>query len=306
MKRFFLFVLVNVLVVATISIVLAVLGVQPYLSAQGIDYTSLAIFALVWGFGGAFVSLALSRIMAKWMMGVKLVEPGSGSDDARWLVDTVYRLARKAGLQTMPEVGIYDGPELNAFATGPTRNRALVAVSTGLLANMNKDEIEGVLGHEISHVANGDMVTMTLLQGVVNAFVIFLARVAAFAVTNMLRGNGDRDRGGNDYWIRYGITLLFEIVLSFLGMIVVAGFSRWREYRADEGGARLAGKGRMIGALAALKRNYQVESPMGREPATVATLKISKRRPVGGLGALFSTHPPLEERIAALEAKSIV
>jgi heat shock protein HtpX len=305
-KRIFLFVLVNVLVLATISIVLSVLGVRPYLDARGINYGALAIFSLVWGFGGALISLALSRAMAKSFMGVQLVDPERASGEGRWLVDTVYRLSRKAGLETMPEVGVFQSPELNAFATGPTRSRALVAVSTGLLNRMDKDQVEGVIGHEVAHIANGDMVTMTLLQGVINAFVIFFARIAAFFVTNAMRGNDDRDRGSN-YFLQSMITFAFEMLLSFLGMFVVAWFSRYREFRADEGGARLAGKGRMIGALAALKKNYELPAGMANdEPASIAAFKISSRKRPGGLVALLSTHPPLEDRIRALETKPIV
>lgn len=191
-KRVFLFLTVNVLIMVTISLVLNLLGVQPYLTAKGIDYSSLAIFCLLWGFGGAFISLALSKVMAKWMMGVKILDPKtvSGAND-RWLIQTVHQLAAKAGLQKMPEVGIYESEELNAFATGPTKNRSLVAVSTGLLDRMDRGEVEGVLGHEIAHIANGDMVTMTLVQGVVNAFVMFFARILAFAVSQLVDEEND-------------------------------------------------------------------------------------------------------------------
>ncbi len=193
-KRVFLFLAVNVLVVTTISVVLGALGVRPYLTARGLDLGSLAVFCLVWGFGGAFISLGLSRVMAKWGMGVKLVDPGTPDPAAQELVSTVHRLAQAAGLRTMPQVGVYDSEEVNAFATGPTKNRALVAVSTGLLRRMRRDEVEGVLGHEIAHVANGDMVTMTLIQGVVNAFTMFLARVVAFFVAQLFRR--DEEGGG--------------------------------------------------------------------------------------------------------------
>ena len=282
MKRVFLFMAVNLLVVLTISIVLSVLGVGPYLSARGIDYGSLAAFCLVWGMGGAFVSLSLSRVMAKWSMGVKVLDARSGHP----LVETVHGLARRAGLPAMPEVGIYDSPEPNAFATGPTKSRALVAVSTGLLESMSQEELEGVLGHEIAHVANGDMVTMTLVQGVVNAFVMFLARVIAFALSR----NSDRDSRGMDRMTVFAL----EMVLGILGMVVVAWFSRHREFRADAGSAKLGGREKMIAALQALQRRFE---PYDTQES-LATLKIAGGR--GGFLALISTHPPLADRIAAL------
>jgi len=279
MKRVFLFMAVNLLVVLTISIVLSVLGVGPYLSARGIDYGSLAAFCLVWGMGGAFVSLAISRMMAKWSMGVQLQSSGP-------LVETVHGLARRAGLTTMPEVGVYDSPEPNAFATGPTKSRALVAVSTGLLESMSQDELEGVLAHEVAHIANGDMVTMTLVQGVVNAFVMFLARVIAFALSR----NSDRDSRGMDRMTVFAL----EMVLGILGMVVVAWFSRHREFRADAGSAKLGGREKMIAALQALQRRFE---PYDTQES-MATLKIAGGR--GGFLALISTHPPLADRIAAL------
>lgn len=282
MKRVFLFMAVNLLVVLTISVLLSALGVGPYLSARGIDYGSLAAFCLVWGMGGAFVSLSLSRVMAKWSMGVKLLDPRSGHP----LVETVHGLARRAGLPAMPEVGVYDSPEPNAFATGPTKSRALVAVSTGLLESMDQAELEGVLGHEIAHVANGDMVTMTLIQGVVNAFVMFLARVIAFALSR----SSDRDHRGMDRLTVFAL----EMALGVLGMIVVAWFSRHREFRADAGSAKLGGREKMIAALQALQRRFE---PYDTQEA-YATLKIAGGR--GGFLALISTHPPLADRIAAL------
>src|SRR3954453_14499350 len=187
-KRIFLFLALNFLVIMTISILLRLFGIGPYITAYGIDYATLFKFCLVWGMGGAFISLALSRIMAKWMMGVHVIDPQTRDPDLQQLLQTVYQLARGAHLSVMPEVGIYDSPEVNAFATGPTKSRALVAVSSGLLSRMNQNEMEGVLGHEISHVANGDMVTMTLLQGVVNAFAMFLSPALAFAISQAMRG----------------------------------------------------------------------------------------------------------------------
>ncbi len=288
-KRIFLFMAVNLLILVTLSFTLNLLGVRPYLSAYGIDYVSLAEFCLVWGMGGAFISLGLSRIMAKWMMGVKVIDPTQARGDAAELVATVHRLAAAAGLPAMPQVGVYDSPEVNAFATGPTKSRALVAVSTGILSAMDRAELEGVLGHEISHVANGDMVTMTLIQGIVNAFVMFLARVIGFFVSQQVKE-------GNRRWVNFVVVMALEILLSLLGMMVVALFSRSREFRADAGSARLAGREKMIAALENLQRTYE---PRDSHDRAMATLKISGRS--GGFLALLSTHPPLAARIAALK-----
>lgn len=295
-KRIVLFLILNILVMMTISVLLKVLGIGPYISAYGIDYGNLMGFCLVWGMGGALVSLAMSRMMAKWMMGVEVIDPNTRDPMYQQLVQTVHQLARAAHLPAMPEVGIYDSPELNAFATGPTRSRALVAVSTGLLQRMSREEVEGVLGHEISHVANGDMVTMTLLQGVVNAFAMFLSRAIAFALVQALRGDrDDRDRGGSPF-LAFAVQMVLEIVFMMLGAIVVAWFSRLREFRADAGGARLAGRESMIRALDKLRQTYEITDPTA-QPA-VEVLKISSHP--SGLMALFSSHPPLEVRIERL------
>lgn len=294
-KRIGLFLAVNLLVILTISTILNVLGVKPYLTAKGIDYQALLVFSLIWGMGGAFISLALSRLMAKWMMGVKVISPETHNPDEQDLLRVVYDLSRNAGLSTMPEVGIYDSPEINAFATGPTKSRSLVAVSTGLLNRMNQTEIRGVLGHEVAHIANGDMVTMTLIQGVVNAFVMFLARAIAFALT-MTRGQDSDEREGSPFSY-YLVQFVLEIAFMILGSMLVAWFSRYREYRADKGGAQLAGRESMIQALEALKRNFQQVDPT-TQPA-VAALKISSRP--SGFMRLFSTHPALEDRIERLK-----
>jgi heat shock protein HtpX len=293
-KRVLLFIGVNILVVLTISITLNLLGVRPYLSARGIDYRALLIFCAVWGMGGAFISLGLSKVMAKWMMGVKVIDPSGADPAARELVNTVHNLARAAGLPKMPEVGVYESGEVNAFATGPTRSRALVAVSTGLMRRMGQREVEGVLGHEVTHIANGDMVTMTLIQGVINVFVMFFARVFAFALVQFLRR--DDERGGS-WGLQYLITFVLEIVLSLLGAIAVAAFSRWREFRADAGGARLAGRENMISALQALQRTSEL---VDTRQQALATLKIAGKR--SGLALLFASHPPLDERIERLRS----
>ena len=291
-KRIVLFVAVNFLVIVTISILLKILGIGPYLTRQGIDYGSLMAFCLVWGMGGAFISLALSRVMAKAMMGVKVIDSRTTDSGAQELLQTVARLAQGAGIP-MPEVGVYESDDLNAFATGPTRSRALVAVSSGMLRRMQRSEIEGVLGHEISHVANGDMVTMTLLQGIVNAFAMFLARAIAWGIALGTRRDEDE---APSYGMAFAIQFVLEMVLMVLGSLVVLWFSRWREFRADAGGARVAGRDRMIGALEALRRDVEHVAPAA--PA-VAAFRISSP---GGFARLFASHPPLEERIARLRA----
>jgi len=289
-KRVFLFVSVNILIIATLSTLMSVLGVQPYLDAKGINYQSLMIFCALWGFGGAFISLALSRVMAKWMMGVKIIDPQTATGEMQQLMSRVHGFARQAGLRTMPQVGYYEADEINAFATGPTNSRALVAVSTGLLRNMQQNEIDGVLAHEVAHIANGDMVTMTLVQGVVNAFVMFLARVAGFFISQLV----DEEKRG---MVQFAVVIGLEIVLGILGMVVVSYFSRTREYRADRGGAGLAGTGSMIAALERLKLNQQIPTEAA-QPA-IASLKISGKS--SGLLKLFSTHPDLDDRIQRLQ-----
>ncbi len=291
-KRIFLFVLTNILVMVSVSLILGVLGVGNYLTASGINYSALMVFCLVWGFVGSGISLLLSKFMAKKMMGVEIVDDRGQYGD---LVRKVHTMARQAGISKMPEVGIYHSPEVNAFATGRSKNNALVAVSTGLLQQMNSDEVEGVLAHEVAHVANGDMVTMALVQGVVNAFVMFFARIAAFALQNFLAGDRDDDRPASSGWAYHLSVMVFEIVFSFLGMFVVAYFSRVREFRADKGGAQYAGKHKMI---AALKRLQQKIDFVDDSQDAVKTLKISSKK---GLMNFLSTHPKLEDRIAALE-----
>lgn len=290
-KRVFLFILTNILVITTIGVVIHFLGFDRTLNAHGINYMSLLVMCTLWGFGGSFISLLMSKTMAKMSAGVKVIDPGTRDPDGQWLVSTVHRLARQAGIEKMPEVGFYNSPEVNAFATGATKNGALVAVSAGLMQSMDRDAVEGVLGHEIAHVANGDMVSMTLVQGVINVFVLFLARV----VGALMAQNSRDGQSGSSFMV----TMLLQVVLSFLGSIVVAWFSRVREYRADAGGAALAGKQKMITALEALQVAVQRRTPVANQPS-LATLKISS----GGLSSLFSTHPPLSARIARLKASS--
>ena len=286
-KRIFLFLITNILVMLTIAILVQVLGLGRGLGGGG--YAGLLIFCFVWGMAGSLISLALSRVMAKRMMGVQIIDPNTSDSTERTLVEIVHGLARGARLPAMPEVGIYDSPEVNAFATGPTKSRALVAVSSGLLGRMNRDEVEGVLGHEITHVANGDMVTMTLLQGVVNAFVLFFARVIAFAVSQNVR---EESRG----MVNFLVVIVLQIVLSLLGALVVAAFSRWREFGADRGGATLAGTPKMIAALERLRRNAEM---VDTSHEALATLKIAGAP--SRFMALLASHPPLEERIARLQ-----
>ncbi|TGM03674.1 protease HtpX [Leptospira barantonii] len=288
-KRIGLFLLTNILVVVTISIITSVFGIGPYLDANGINLSSLLVFCFLWGMGGAFVSLLLSKFMAKMMMGVKIIDPRSASGVERELYSRVERLARAANLP-MPEVGIYNSPEVNAFATGPSKSSSLVAVSSGLLQVMDNAEVEGVLAHELAHVANGDMVTMTLVQGVVNAFVMFFSRIISYALSTMVKED-------LQYTVRLVANIVLSILFSILGSIVVAYFSRTREYRADAGGAKLAGRQNMIAALEKLRRTFDApEDERGGE--ALATMKISGH---SKWMALFSTHPPLEARIAALK-----
>ncbi|MBI99730.1 MAG: protease HtpX [Halobacteriovoraceae bacterium] len=293
-KRIGLFLLTNIAVIVMVSIVLNLLGVGGYYTPQGIDHTALLIFCGVWGMVGAFISLGMSKFMAKQFMGVQIVD---NSPQYASLVNTVHQLAKQANLPKMPEVGIYNSPEVNAFATGPSKRNSLVAVSTGLLNGMSQDEVEGVLAHEVSHIANGDMVTMTLIQGVVNAFVMFFARIAAFAVSNFMRGD-DEEGEGLGWFAHMAVIFVFEIIFGLLGSIVVAFFSRYREYRADSGAARLAGREKMIAALQRLKN----QTYMDKRGESLATLKISNRK--GGLAALISTHPSLDDRIKALQRVS--
>ena len=289
-KRILLFVVTNLAVVAMLTLILSVLGLGQYETAGGLDVRGLLVFCLIWGMAGSFISLQMSRWMAKRSTGMQLVDGRTGREDLDWLHATVERLTRQANLP-MPEVGVYDSGEVNAFATGPSKSRSLVAVSTGLLRAMRRDEVEGVLAHEVAHIANGDMVTMTLLQGIINAFVMFFARLIAHVVVS--RGNDSRDSGrGGMYFL---VVMVLQLVLGILGSMITAWFSRQREFRADHGGATLAGRERMLGALRRLASNREM---VDTQHQALATLKINGLK--GWMG-LLSTHPPLEVRIAALE-----
>ncbi|MEO7917293.1 MAG: protease HtpX [Dokdonella sp.] len=288
MRRIVLFIATNLAVMLLLTIVVRVFGLDTYTYRGGqLNLQGILIMSAVIGFGGSFISLAMSKWIAKWQTKAHVIEQPSNATEV-WLLATVRRQADAAGIK-MPEVAIYDAPEMNAFATGATRNSALVAVSTGLLNQMQQDEIEAVLVHEISHVANGDMVTMTLIQGVVNTFVIFLARVIGSVIDRAI--SGGREGGGMAY---FAIVIVLQIVLGIFASMIVAAFSRWREYRADAGGAHLAGKEKMIAALARLSGNHGENSL----PKAIQAFGISG----GGMRKLFSSHPPLEERIAALRA----
>jgi heat shock protein HtpX len=287
MKRIILFVLTNLAVVVVLGIVASLLGVNRYLTPQGLNLGMLLGFAAVIGFGGATISLLISKPVAKWSSGVRVINEPQNADEA-WIVETVKKLATTAKIG-MPEVGIFEGAP-NAFATGAFKNSSLVAVSTGLLQGMTREEIEAVLGHEIAHVANGDMVTMTLIQGVMNTFVVFLSRVIGYAVDSFLRRGSDNNSGpGIGYYVS---TIILDIILGFAAAIVVAWFSRHREFRADAGAAQLMGRKQpMMNALARLGGMQP-----GQLPKAVEAMGIT-----GGIGSLFATHPPIEERIAALQ-----
>jgi heat shock protein HtpX len=290
MKRIALFVATNVAVLAVIYLVLNILGVEQVLTQDGtqLDLQALLVFSAVVGFSGSLISLAMSKWMAKMSTGAKVIETPRNATES-WLVNTVHRFADQAGIRR-PEVAIYDAPDVNAFATGPTRNNALVAVSTGLLSRLSQREVEAVLGHEVSHVANGDMVTLTLLQGVVNTFVIFLSRIVGFVVDRVLLRN---ERGtGPGFFLA---SFVAQILLGILASMIVMWFSRQREFRADAGGATLAGRESMISALEGLRRQTQPT----QLPEAIRAFGISGGRL--GLGRLFMSHPPLEERIAALQ-----
>ena len=290
MKRILLFLLTNIAVVAVLGIVASLLGVNRFLTSNGLNLSALLGFALIMGFGGAIISLLISKPVAKWSAGVRIINGPDGPQNAdeAWIVETVRKLAEKAQIG-MPEVGIFEG-EPNAFATGAFKNSSLVAVTTGLLQGMTKEEIEAVIAHEVAHIANGDMVTMTLIQGVMNTFVVFLSRLIGYAVDSFLRKGDDNNSGpGIGYYVS---TIVLDIVLGFAAAMVVAWFSRHREFRADAGAAQLMGRRQpMMNALARLGGMQP-----GELPKAVEAMGIT-----GGMGKLFATHPPIEESIAALQ-----
>ncbi|MBU9713072.1 protease HtpX [Evansella tamaricis] len=303
-KRLLFFILTNILVMTTIMIVWSLITMYTGVGSQfdiggpglGIDLVALGVFSIIVGFSGAFISLAMSRWIAKKMMKVKVLDPNKPlTGQERRVVEKVHRLSRAAGLSHMPEVGIYHSPEVNAFATGPSKKRSLVAVSAGLLNSMDDDAVEGVIAHEVAHVANGDMVTMTLLQGVVNTFVVFFARIAAILVSRLVRSE-------MQMIVRFAAIIIFQILFSILGSIVVMAYSRHREFHADRGGADLAGRDKMAHALRSLKTHVNRASVSGdrTDDAAIQTMKISGK---GGISKLFSSHPDLDERIARLEQR---
>lgn len=295
-SRILLFLGTNILVIATISIVTNLLGLHSYLTSHGINYLSLAIFCALWGTAGAFISLLTSKFVAKKSMDLKIIDPNTASGDEKSILDVIHNLARKAELKVLPEVGIYNSAELNAFATGPTKNNSLVAVSSGLLQKMNPAEIEGVLGHEITHITNGDMVTMTLILGIINAFALFLSRIVAYVISVGAAGRNEEGSVSGPGPMFFMLSMVFDILFTFLGSILVAAFYRHREYRADKGGAQLAGRDKMIEALKALQK---VIEPEDTRAPSLSTLKISHKS--GGFRALFSSHPPFELRIERLQ-----
>jgi heat shock protein HtpX len=296
MRRILLFVGTNLGVVLLLGIVVHFLGLDRFAAVQGAGgFWPLLGFAAVFGFGGAFISLAMSKSIAKWTTGAHVIDKPE-TEQERWLLATVKQLAQKAGIG-MPEVAIYDAPEMNAFATGMSRNHALVAVSTGLLQNMNRDQASAVLGHEVTHVANGDMVTMTLLQGVLNTFVIFLARVVGRVIDSAISGGNNRG-GGLGY---FAIVIVLQIVFGLLASLIVMAFSRWREFRADGGGARLAGRERMISAL----QRLGMQQGANTLPKAVHAFGISGEL-ARGIQRLWMSHPPIEERIARLRGIAVV
>lgn len=296
-SRILLFLATNILVIATISIVTNLLGLHSYLTSHGINYLSLAIFCALWGTAGAFISLLMSKFIAKKSMGVNIIDPNTATGEEKNILALIRQLAGKAGLKTLPEVGIYNSPELNAFATGPTKNNSLLAISSGLLQKMNLNQIEGVLGHEITHITNGDMVTMTLILGIINAFALFLSRLVAYVISVGAAGRNNNEGSINGPGpLFFMLSMAFDILFTFLGSILVAAFSRYREYRADKGGATLVGRDKMIAALQALQKAMEPEDT--RAPSLTA-LKISHKS--SGFRVLFSSHPPLELRIARLQ-----
>ena len=297
-KRIIWFLFINIIVITTISAIISILNLPPHISKLGIDCHALLLFCLIWGMAGSIISLLISKQTAKWMMGIKTISPNSSSPEERELFEMVRDLSRKAGLPSIPEVGIYDSNEVNAFATGPTKNRSLIGVSKGLLTRMETQEVRAVLAHEISHISNGDMVTMTLLQGIINAFVMFLARILAYAIASSGRS---RDQNSNFSYMSFHLfTMLFQTIFMLFGTVGICAFSRRREYKADFGGARLAGKDKMIEALNTLRILQEIKDPSPQnQNASFNAFKISNFSKKSLY--LFSTHPSLPDRIERLK-----
>lgn len=302
LKRFFYFFLTGILVALTISFVVSLLTRYFNINLSGGGYTGLFILCLIYGLVGSFISLQLSRWMAKKFHGVQVIDPQTSNPRERRLIDMVYRIARAAGMDTMPEVGYYEAQEVNAFATGPSKSRSIVAVSTGLMNTMTDSELEGVLAHEIAHIVNGDMVTLTLIQGIVNAFAMFISHIVTTIIMNAFRRNDDDRRGFGDFMLRHFIYNVVSVVFMILGSLVVNYFSRQREFRADAGGAKFSSADKMTSALMRLQKVYGLPSQEadgdGRNNNNLAVMKISGKS--SGMMRLFMTHPPLEERIEAL------
>ena len=295
-KRILLFVMTNIAILLVFSVIMRIFNIGPMLQSHGLNYTAILIYSAVFGFLGSFISLFMSKTIAKMSMGVQIIDRAQANGDAAWLMATVEKLAHSAGIRT-PDTGIYESPEPNAFATGWNKNKALVAVSSGLLRVMNRDEVEGVLGHEISHIANGDMVTLALIQGILNTFVIFFARIAAYFVTQALNREENNQGGGLNGMVFFLVEMLFQVVFGVLASIIVMWFSRFREYRADAGSARLLGKQKMILALQKLKQMQG--APEDKRAPSFNAMKIAGHP--SGFMALLASHPPLDDRIKALE-----
>lgn len=299
MKRIFLFVIINFLIISTVSVIISVFHLAPYITHFGLNYSSLMIFCLIWGVVGSLISLFLSKKMAKWLMGVNLISFSTQDLKELFILKKVEELSKKANLK-MPEVGIYASQEVNAFATGPSKKNSLVVFSQGLLDNMNEEEIEGVIAHELTHISNGDMVTMTLIQGIINAFVMFLARVLAYFVSSAMRNN----RNNNFSYFTYTLfVILFQSIFMIFGIMVISFFSRRREYKADRGGAILSSKEKMIKTLQALKSFQKIKANdkiIAKNKEVFQSLKISNPTKKRIFSLLFATHPSLDARVEKL------
>lgn len=304
LKRFGYFIITGILVAITVQFVVGFIAQFFGVNLTSGGYAGLFVLCLIYGMVGSFISLQLSRWMAKRFHGVQVIEPNTTNPMERKLIDKVYHIARNAGMEVMPEVGYYEANDVNAFATGPSKKRSLVAVSTGLMNTMSDAEVEGVLAHEIAHIVNGDMVTLTLIQGVVNAFAMFIAQIITMAIMNAIRSKDDDSRGFGDFMLRQMVYTAVSVVFTLLGSIVVNYFSRHREFRADAGGARYSSLDKMTAALVKLQKMHLAPIPKDEKegPDKLATMKIFGKS--SGISALFMTHPPLEERIAALKNRS--